>query len=51
MRAPIYQDLFVLELASNHWGSLARGLKIVADYGQVVRFNGVRAAMKPTSAT
>jgi sialic acid synthase SpsE len=46
MRAPIFQDLFVLELASNHWGSLARGLKIVADYGQVVRFNGVRAAMK-----
>jgi sialic acid synthase SpsE len=46
MRAPIFEDLFVLELASNHWGSLARGLKIIADYGQVVRFNGVRAAMK-----
>ncbi len=46
MRTPIFEDLFVLELASNHWGSLARGLKIIADYGQVVRFNGVRAAMK-----
>ena len=46
MRAPIFEDLFVLELASNHWGSLGRGLKIIADYGQVVRFNGVRAALK-----
>lgn len=46
MRAPIFEDLFVLELASNHWGKLARGLKIIADYGQVVRFNGVRAALK-----
>jgi len=33
MRAPIFEDLFVLELASNHWGRLARGLKIIADYG------------------
>ena len=46
MRAPIFEDLFVLELASNHWGKLDRGLKIIADYGQVVRFNGVRAALK-----
>jgi len=46
MRAPIFEDLFVLELASNHWGKLARGLKIISDYGQVVRFNGVRAALK-----
>jgi sialic acid synthase SpsE len=46
MRAPIFEDLFVLELASNHWGRLDRGLKIIADYGQVVRFNGVRAALK-----
>ncbi len=46
MRAPIFEDLFVLELASNHWGSLERGLKIIADYAQVVRFNGVRAALK-----
>ena len=46
MRAPIFEDLFVLELANNHWGKLDRGLKIIADYGQVVRFNGVRAALK-----
>src|SRR3972149_7825486 len=46
MRPSIFEDLFVLELASNHWGKLDRGLKIISDYGKVVRFNGVRAAMK-----
>lgn len=42
----IFEDLFVLELANNHWGSLERGLKIIADFSQVVRFNNVRAAIK-----
>jgi N-acetylneuraminate synthase len=42
----IFEDLFVLELANNHWGSLERGLKIVLDFSKVVRFNGVRAAIK-----
>jgi N-acetylneuraminate synthase len=42
----IFEDLFVLELANNHWGSLERGLKIIADFAQVVRFNNVRAAIK-----
>lgn len=46
MRSVIFEDLFVLELASNHWGKLERGLKIISDYAQVVRFNNVRAAMK-----
>lgn len=46
MRSQIFEDLFVLELASNHWGKLERGLKIISDFGQVVRFNGVRAAIK-----
>lgn len=46
MRASIFEDLFVLELANNHWGKLERGLKIIEDFGQVVRFNGVRAAIK-----
>lgn len=45
-RTDVFQDLFVLELASNHWGKLDRGLRIVRDFGQVARFNGVRAAMK-----
>jgi N-acetylneuraminate synthase len=46
MRSSLFEDLFVLELANNHWGKLERGLKIINDYAKVVRFNGVRAAMK-----
>jgi len=42
----IFENLFVLEAANNHWGSLDRGIKIVRDYGTVVRYNGVRAAIK-----
>lgn len=42
----IFEDLFVLELANNHWGSLKRGLKIVNDFAKIVRFNNVRAAIK-----
>lgn len=42
----IFENLFVLELANNHWGSLERGLKIVNDFAQVARFNNVRAAIK-----
>ena len=46
MHHSIFENLFVLEMANNHWGNVARGLKIIRDYGKVVRFNGVRAAMK-----
>ena len=42
----IFEDLFVLELANNHWGNVERGLKIISDYGKIVRFNNVRAAIK-----
>jgi sialic acid synthase SpsE len=42
----VFDELFVLELANNHWGSLERGLKIVRDFGKVVRYNNVRAAIK-----
>ena len=42
----IFEELFVLEMANNHWGSLERGLKIVGTFAQVVRFNNVRAAIK-----
>jgi N-acetylneuraminate synthase len=41
-----FENLFVLELANNHWGKLERGLKIIRDFSQVVRFNGVRASIK-----
>jgi sialic acid synthase SpsE len=46
MNKDIFEDLFVLELANNHWGSVERGLKIIQDYSRVVRFNNVRAAIK-----
>ena len=42
----IFEDLFVLEMANNHWGSVDRGLRIVSSFSQVVRFNNVRAAIK-----
>jgi N-acetylneuraminate synthase len=46
MNRDIFEDLFVLELANNHWGRVARGVKIIEDFAQVVRFNNVRAAIK-----
>ncbi len=42
----IFDELFVLEMANNHWGRLERALKIVSTFAQVVRFNNVRAAIK-----
>jgi len=42
----IFDELFVLELANNHLGDVERGLRIIGDYAQVVRFNNVRAAIK-----
>jgi len=46
MRLPLFNDLFVLELANNHWGDVDRGLKIIDDFSRVVRSNGVHAAIK-----
>lgn len=42
----IFEDLFVLELANNHWGQVERGLRIITDFARIVRFNNVRAAIK-----
>jgi sialic acid synthase SpsE len=41
-----FDNLFVLELANNHWGNVDRGLKIIRDFSRIVRFNNVRAAIK-----
>lgn len=46
MNRDIFEDLFVLELANNHWGSVERGLKIITAFSRIVRFNNVRAAIK-----
>ena len=42
----IFDELFVLEMANNHLGDVQRGLRIIGNYAQVVRFNNVRAAIK-----
>jgi len=41
-----FEDLFVLEMANNHWGRLDRGKEIIYQFGRVVRYNNVRAAIK-----
>ena len=46
MNLSIFDDLFVLELANNHWGKVDRGLRIVDEFGAVVRRNHVKAAIK-----
>ena len=42
----IFEDLFVLEIANNHWGDINRGLRIIKEFGTVVRYSDVRAAIK-----
>jgi sialic acid synthase SpsE len=42
----IFEDLFVLEMANNHWGRLDRGKRIVDDFAHVVKYNGIRASIK-----
>lgn len=42
----LFENLFVLELANNHLGSLERGMKIIHDHAYVVRYNNVKAAIK-----
>jgi sialic acid synthase SpsE len=42
----IFDELFVLELANNHWGDVNRGLRIIKEFSTVVRYNDVRAAIK-----
>jgi sialic acid synthase SpsE len=42
----IFEDLFVLEMANNHWGDVNRGLRIVKEFSTVARYSNVRAAIK-----
>lgn len=41
-----FDELFILEMANNHWGSVERGLKIIDAFSKIVRFNNVRASIK-----
>jgi N-acetylneuraminate synthase len=42
----IFENLFVLEAANNHWGDLDRGKRIIQEFATVVRHNNVKAAIK-----
>lgn len=46
VQSQIFENLFVLELANNHWGSVERGLKIIDDFADVVERYGVKASIK-----
>lgn len=46
MKNDIFEELFVLELANNHWGDIERGKKIITDFSRVIRFNNIKAAIK-----
>ena len=46
MSNKIFENLFVLELANNHWGSLSRGKQIVREFAKVVKENKIKAAIK-----
>jgi len=41
-----FEDLFVLDLANNHQGSVEHGLKIIKECGKMVRKHNIRAAIK-----
>ena len=42
----IFENLFVLEVANNHNGSMEKGLKIIRNYGQLCRQHSIKAAIK-----
>ncbi len=42
----IFEELFVLELANNHRGSIEKGEKIISEFASVVHSNNIKAAIK-----
>jgi len=42
----IFENLFVLELANNHWGSVARGKKIIDAYEILIKKHQLKASIK-----
>ena len=37
MKSSIFENLFVLELANNHWGNIHRGMKIIKDFAEIIK--------------
>ncbi|MBI0581452.1 MAG: N-acetylneuraminate synthase family protein [Methanomassiliicoccales archaeon] len=46
MKSELFDELFVLELANNHWGDLRRGLTIIRTFAELVNKYQVKAAIK-----
>lgn len=46
MKSEIFEHLFVLEMANNHWGKVARGREIVNQFAGLARYHDIRAAFK-----
>lgn len=46
MNNNIFNNLFVLELANNHWGSVERGCEIIDAFASVIKRSRVRASVK-----
>jgi sialic acid synthase SpsE len=42
----IFNNLFVLELANNHWGCVKRGKKIIKQFAAVVKAHNIKASIK-----
>ena len=36
MTSTIFDELFVLEMANNHWGSVERGLNIITEFSRMM---------------
>src|ERR1039458_10394655 len=43
---PLFQDLFIFEMANNHQGQVDHGLKIIEAMGKIRRRHGIHAAVK-----
>jgi len=46
VKTELFDELFVLELANNHWGDLRRGLNIIRIFADLVRKYQIKAAIK-----
>ena len=41
-----FENLFTLEMANNHQGSVAHGKKIIKEMGKIAKKHGVKTAIK-----
>jgi sialic acid synthase SpsE len=46
VKTDLFDELFILELANNHWGDLRRGLNIIRTYADLVKKYEMKAAIK-----